>query len=110
MLASLEQTEIRARDRLKGIQPTQLWLVVQGSIHAVLSALVLVVGFASFTRRRGWEGTLLQRCQHRFLGRRGASAHSPSRRKNRNQQENPEDYLRSLIGEEAEAEHPSEPK
>ncbi len=83
MLASLEQTEIRARDQLKGLQPTQLWLVVQGSIRAVLSALVLVVGFAAFTRRPRQELTLLQQWQDRFQSRRRASAHSPWRRRNR---------------------------
>lgn len=75
MLARLEQTEIRARDQLKGLQPTSLWQLIQSSIRAALSALVLVVGFAAFTRRRGWDTTLLQRWQAR-LNRRNTSRHS----------------------------------
>ena len=106
MLASLEQTEIRAMERLNGIQPQQLWLVIQGSIRAVLSALVLAVGFAAFTRRPGTyrKRTLLQQWQERsqalFQRRRRSSFQSPSRRQAKSQQENPEDYLRSLSEEE----------
>ncbi len=60
MLETLERTEIRAGDQLRGIQPTGLWPIIQGSIRAVLSALVLVVGFAAFSGRRGSSRTLLQ--------------------------------------------------
>ncbi len=112
MLAALEQTEIRATDRFKGIQPQQLWLVIQGSIRAVFSALVLVVGFAAFTRRPRKELTLLQQWQDRFQRRRGSSSHSPSRRPTKSQQDNPENYLRSLNEgkEETQAEPPNETK
>jgi hypothetical protein len=106
MLDSLERTEIRATDKFKGIQPQQLWLVIQGSIRAVLTTLVLAVGFAAFTRRPGKELTLLQQWQERwqnpFNRRRGSSSHSPSRRPNRSQQDNPEIYLRSLNEEKEE--------
>jgi len=75
MLSSLDQAEIRATDRLKGIQPQQLWQVAQGSIRTVLSSLVLVVGFAAFTKRPGKELTLLDQWQQRkqklFKRRRG---------------------------------------
>ncbi len=107
MLGSLEQAEIRAMDSFKGIQPQQLWLVIQGSVRAILSALVLVVGFAAFTRRPGTgkELTLLQqwqeRCQDLFQRRRRTTSQFPSRRKTKSHQNNPEDYLHSL-SEEAE--------
>ncbi|MCP9930016.1 hypothetical protein KBY82_04375 [Cyanobium sp. AMD-g] len=72
MLETLERTEIRAGDQLRGIQPAGLWPIIQGSIRVVLSALVLVVGFAAFSRRRNWSMTLLQSCLARFEQRRGA--------------------------------------
>ena len=75
MLETLERTEIRAGDQLRGIQPSGLWQIIQGSIRAVLSALVLVVGFAAFSRRRDWSMTLLQSWLARFDQRRGGFGH-----------------------------------
>jgi hypothetical protein len=73
MLEALERTEIRAGDQLRGIQPAGLWAIIQGSLRAVFSALVLVIGFAGFSRRRDWSMTLLQRWMVRFERRRMGS-------------------------------------
>lgn len=83
LLESLEQMEIRAGDRLKGIQPSVLWQITQGSIGTVLSAFVLVVGFASFTKRKGRERTLLQQWQDKFQSRRGSAGFRLSQRTTR---------------------------
>jgi hypothetical protein len=73
MLESLEQAEIRAGNQFSGIQPTWLWAILQGSIRAVLSSMVLVVGFAAFGKRRGWSQTLLQGWMARSDRRRGGT-------------------------------------
>lgn len=73
MLAKLEQTEIRARYQLKGLQPSSLWPLIQSSIRTALSALMLVVGFAAFTRRRRWNKTLLQSWQERWYCRKNTT-------------------------------------
>ena len=74
LLDSLEQTEIRAGDSLKGIQPSVLWQIAQGSVRAVISALVLVVGFASFTQRKSSDRTLLQLWQTKYQSRKRRAA------------------------------------
>lgn len=110
MIATINQAEIRATDRLKGIQPQQLWLVAQGSLRTIISALVLAVGFAAFQRRANQEHTLLQQWQERWQNplkrRKKSPLDSPSRRPAKSKQENPDDYLLSLSGE---PEPPAEP-
>ena len=73
MLETLERTEIRAADQLKGVPPQSLWQIIQGSIRAVLSSLVLAVGFAAFTKRREGSMTMLQSWQAAFQRSRGQS-------------------------------------
>lgn len=103
MLETLERTEIRAGDQLRGIQPSGLWQIIQGSIRAVLSALVLVVGFASFSRRRGWSMTLLQSWQARFQRRRGTSGHKRMGLFKRQHRSKSDAFLESLCEEETPA-------
>jgi hypothetical protein len=100
MLDSVDRTEIRARDQLKGLPATDVWQLAQAGVRSVLSALVLVIGFASFSRRRGWESTLLQRWLGRFQQRRRPFSHAPSKRTHRAGRERAEDFLRSLAVEE----------
>jgi hypothetical protein len=99
MLESLEQAEIRAGDQLRGIQPSGLWQIVQGSIRAVLSALVLVVGFAAFSRRRDWSMTLLQSWLTRFDRRQGGSGRGRRRMFARHGRSKADDFLKSLCEE-----------
>jgi hypothetical protein len=99
MLESLEQAEIRAGDQLRGIQPSGLWQIVQGSIRAVLSALVLVVGFAAFSRRRDWSMTLLQSWLTRFDRRQGGSGRGRRRMLARHGRNKADDFLKSLCEE-----------
>jgi hypothetical protein len=73
MLETLERTEIRAADQLKGLPPQGLWQIIQGSIRTVLSSLVLVVGFAAFSKRREGSMTVLQSWQAWFQRSRGQS-------------------------------------
>lgn len=73
LLQTLEQMEIRAADQLRGLPPWGLWQIIQRSIRAVLSALVLAIGFAGFSRRRGWSMSLLQSWQGWFQRRRRES-------------------------------------
>lgn len=75
MLEMLERTEIRAADQLKGLPPQSLWQIIQGSIRAVLSSLVLMVGFAAFSTRREGSMTMLQSWQAWFQRSRGQSRH-----------------------------------
>ncbi|MCS5698287.1 hypothetical protein NZK32_04425 [Cyanobium sp. FGCU-52] len=72
MLETLERTEIRAADQLKGLPAWGLWQIIQGSIRAALSAVVLAVGFAAFSRSRG-SMTLLHSWQAWFQRGRGHS-------------------------------------
>jgi hypothetical protein len=99
MLETLERTEIRAGDQLRGIQPTGLWQIIQGSIRTVLSALVLVVGFAAFSRRRDWSMTLLQSWLARFQKRRGSSGHGRNRLFQRQHRSKADAFLESLGNE-----------
>jgi len=73
MLETLERTEIRAADQLKGVPPQGLWQIIQGSIRAVLSSLVLAIGFAAFSTRREGSMTMLQSWQAWFQRSRGQS-------------------------------------
>lgn len=99
MLETLERTEIRAGDQLRGIQPLGLWPIIQGSIRAVLSALVLVVGFAGFSRRRGWSMTLLQSWLARFNQRGGAFGHRRTGLFKRHHRSKADAFLHSLCDE-----------
>ncbi len=99
MLETLERTEIRAGDQLKGIQPSGLWPIIQGSIRAVLSAVVLAVGFAAFSRRRGWSMTLLQSWLARFEPRGGASGHGRKGLFQRQHRSKADAFLQTLCDE-----------
>jgi hypothetical protein len=99
MLETLEQAEIRAGDQLRGIQPTGLWAIIQGSIRAVLSSLVLMVGFAAFGQRRDWSMTLLQSWMARFDRRRGASGRGPKAAFGRHGRSKADAFLHSLCDE-----------
>ena len=99
MLETLERTEIRAGDQLRGIQPSGLWQIIQGSIRAVLSALVLVVGFAAFSRRRDWSMTLLQSWLARFDQRRGGFGHRRTGLFRRHNRSKADAFLQSLCDE-----------
>lgn len=99
MLETLEQAEIRAGDQLRGVQPTGLWAIIQGSIRAVLSSLVLVVGFAAFGQRRDWSMTLLQSWLTRFDRRQGGSGRGRRRTFARHGRSKADDFLKSLCEE-----------
>ncbi|KEF41204.1 MAG: hypothetical protein ER33_12625 [Cyanobium sp. CACIAM 14] len=105
MLESLDRTEIRARDQLRGLPATDVWQLAQAGVRSVLSALVMTIAFASLCRRRGWEGTLLQQWLGRFQQRKRAFTPTGSKRGHRTDREEAEDYLRSL----AEEDKPSSP-
>jgi hypothetical protein len=99
MLDALERTEIRAGDQLRGIQPEGLWAIIQGSLRVVLSALVLVVGFAAFSQRRGWSMTLLQSWMVKFDRRWSGYGNGRGRLLQRPRHSKADDFLESLCDE-----------
>jgi len=107
LLESLEIGEIRARDQFKGVPATALWQVAQASVRSVLSAVVMLVGFASFSRLRGWKGTLLQQWQDRSKQRKKSFIPARSAKRTKvSVREDAEDYLLSLADEEKPASSP----
>lgn len=103
MLASLERTQNQARDRLGGIPATGVWQLAQASLRSALSSLVLLLGFAAFTRRQGMNQTLLQQWKAWFFTRRKRSAGQARFGRTRvSLKEDSQVYVRNLMGEDTE--------
>jgi hypothetical protein len=108
LLESLETGEIRARDQFRGVPATALWQVAQASVRSVLSALVLMVGFASFSRLRGGKGTLLQQWLDRFKQRKRSFTRTGSKLAQTSGRKQAENYLNSLAEDERSTRSPSD--